>query len=280
MKSRLCAGLPEVLLQESGDPGHVTGNDENESAETEGDHQGRGCREDGLETGPDTWLFRPGRLRAGQVLEPQRHDGRPEDTGAAEDVEGVLPTQVIADIAGEPAGQDDADIIGCLMDGHRAGPGVGVVLAQQGIIGRPEERFAAARRDRAREDEQENAVREAGKHRGDTPEQDAERADPFPAEPVAEPSSQRDHDRIEQVEEYGDQAYGRVRQAETVPDQRQDRVEDLAVSLVQEIGDPKKGEDLPLVPFRFGIHGSVLSVVYCGANIEKKRDKLRENHYF
>ena len=46
-------------------------------------------------------------------------------------------------------------------------------------------------------DEQENAVGQAGKHRGDTPEQNAERAHPFPAEPVSEPPSDGNHQGIE-----------------------------------------------------------------------------------
>ena len=238
IEPRLRAGLAEVFLQESGNPGHVAGDDEDESAEPERDHQrGRGG-EDGLETGPDGRLFRLGGLRARQVLEPERHHGRPDDSGAAEDVERVLPAQVVSDIAGQPAGQDDADVVGSLVDGHGPGAGVGVILAQQGIIGRPEEGFPAAGGHRAGEDEEEYPVGQAGQHRGDAPEQDAERADPFPAEPVAKPSSEGNHGRIEQVEEHGDQTHGGVRQAETVPDQRQDRVEDLAVSLVQEIGDP------------------------------------------
>ena len=113
-----------------------------------------------------------------------------------------------------------------------------MVLAQQGIVGRAEEGLSAAGGDGTGENEEEDAVGQAGEHGGHTPEQDAEGGDPLAAETVSHPSAHRDHEGVKEVEENGDQTYRGVSQVKTVPDEGQNRIEDLPVSLIQEERHP------------------------------------------
>ena len=132
------------------------------------------------------------------------------DADGAEDVEGAAPAPQLPDIARSVAADDDADVVGGLVDRHGEGSGLVVVLRQQRIVGRSEEGLAAARGDAAHQHEHHETVAKAREHRGHAPEQDASRDDPLTAETVAHQSPDGHQQGVKKVEDRGDGADGHI----------------------------------------------------------------------
>ena len=257
----------EILVEIGRHPREIARQHEDQPGEADGEDQGRRRGEDHAEALRQPGLGLHGR-RGGDggrlllVFQPHGHDDAVHDADGAEDVKGAAPAPQLPDIARSVAADDDADVVGGLVDRHGEGPGLVVVLRQQRIVGRSEECLAAARGDAAHQHEHHEPVAEAREHRGHAPEQDTPRDDPFPAETVAHQSPNRDQHGVEKVEDRGDGADGHcqtaerggpageghhIAQAQVLADERKHHVEDLTVGLVQEIGDPQQGQHLPFV---------------------------------
>ena len=242
----------EILVEIGRHPRKVARQHEDQSGEADGEDQGRRRGEDHTEALRQPRLGLRGR-RGGDgsrlllVLQPHGHDDAVHDADGAEDVEGAAPAPQLSNIARGIAADDDADVVGRLVDRHGEGPRLVVVLRQQRIVGRSEKCLAAARGDAAHQHEHHEPVAEAREHRGHAPEQDTSRDDPFPAETVAHQSPDGHQHGVEKVKDRGDGADGHIAQAQVLADERKHHVEDLTVGLVQEIGDPQQGQHLPFV---------------------------------
>ena len=211
-----------------------------------------------------------GHLTPREILQPHGHYGCPKHACAAKDIERILPSQFVANVTCQPACQNDAHIVGSLVDGHGACTRVSMILSQQGIVGRAEEGFPAAGGDGTGEKEHENAARQSREHGGYAPEQDAQGAHPFAGETVSHPAADGNHGGIEQVEENGDQAHGGVREIQAVPDERKYGIENLAVSLVEQESHPQQGQYLPFIEFAHTFHACR---IYLWSTVVQKYEK-------
>ena len=100
------------------------------------------------------------------------------------------------------------------MDGHRACAGISMVLSEEGIVGRAEERLASAGSDASQKDEHHDSGRKTGEHRRHAPEKDGDRRHPLAAETVARHSAERNHERVAEVEDGRDETHLRVSDSE------------------------------------------------------------------
>ena len=170
-----------------------------------------------------------------------------DDTDGAEHVEGAAPAPQLADISSGVTADDDPDVIGRLVHRHGKGPGPVVILRQQRVVRRAEEGFTASRGDAPHQHEHQEAVAEAREHRGDAPEEDAARDDPFPAETVAHQTADRHQHGVEQIEDRGDGADSHIAQPQILADKREHHIENLTVRLVEQVGNPQQSQNFPFV---------------------------------
>ena len=140
------------------------------------------------------------------------------------------------------------------MDGHRAGSGVCVILAQERIVGRSEECFSAAGGHTSHEYEHHNACCKSCEHGRNAPEEDRYGGHPLAAEAVAGHSSERHHECVAEVEYGGDETYRCVSEVERVTDCREHRVEHLTVCLVEQICHPEESQNLPFIVLVSAFH--------------------------
>ena len=129
-----------------------------------------------------------------------------------------------------------------------------MVLAQEGVVCGAKEGLAAARCYGTGKNKEEYSVCEAREHGCDAPEKDTQGGNPFAGVLVSKPAANGNHGGVEEVEEHCNKAHGLVCEGQAVPDKGQHAVEDLAVSLVQEIRHPKEQQDLPFVPLVVDFH--------------------------
>ena len=269
IESRHCLILTEFFLKICRNPGHVTGDDEDVAAESDGENQGGRRGEHRLEP------FEKSRFVSFErnsffylVMQSEYHYCTPDDARNAENDERVFPAESICDESCKPTGQDHAHVVSRLVNRHCR-----MILTQKGIVRRTEERLASACRHGTQHYQPEETCRQSGKGCRNAPEQDAYSRHPLPAETVARPAADRNHEGIEQVENGSDQSYGRVRKVQCVPDCREHGVEHLPVSLVKQICHPEQQEDFPFVRILFSevtIHISTRTIsglLWCGANI-------------
>ena len=140
------------------------------------------------------------------------------------------------------------------MDGHCACSCISVVLSQKRVVRRSEEGLSSTCSDTSHEDEHHHSACKSSEHRRHTPEEDRDSCHPFAAEAVARHSSERHHTCVAEVEDGSDQSYRSVCKAQRVTDCREDGVEHLAISLVEQICHPKQGQNLPFIVFSSVFH--------------------------
>ena len=148
---------------------------------------------------------------------------------------------------GQIAAQDYPYVIGRLMDGHRRGPRPVVVLSQKRIVGRPEEGLSSSRGKASHHDEHHESVAQSREHRGHAPEENSSGHNPFPADLVTDIASYRYQNGIEKIEYGRDGTHRHIAQAKVVPDHRKNDVENLSVSLIEKVSDPKDRQNFPFV---------------------------------
>lgn len=137
----------EILVEIGRHPRKVARQHEDQSGEADGEDQGRGGREDHAKPSISRGLgsaASAAATAAGSFLSFSRHgqDDAVHDADGAENVKGAAPAPQLSDIAGGIAADDDADVVGRLVDRHGEGPRLVVVLRQQRIVGRSEEGLA------------------------------------------------------------------------------------------------------------------------------------------
>ena len=142
------------------------------------------------------------------------------------------------------------------MDGHRTCSGVSVVLSEERVVCRAEESLSAACRNASHKDEHHNSAGQTCEHRSHAPEEDGDGGHPLAAETVACHSSERNHTRIAEVEDGGDQTHRGVCKVEGIADCREHGVEHLTVRLVEQICHPEKRQNLPFVMLVSAFHSA------------------------
>ena len=134
------------------------------------------------------------------------------------------------------------------MYGHRPGTGISVVLSKKRVVRRPEEGLSASGGHAPHKNQQEDPVGESGEHSRDAPEDYGHGHHPLAREAVTGPASERHAAGVEKVEYGRNEADGGVSQIQGLPDCRKHGIEDLTVSLIQEICHPQQQKHLPLDP--------------------------------
>ena len=166
------------------------------------------------------------------------HPDAVEHAHRSEHVERRPPAPMLGHETGKVTAQYYTYIISCLVDRHRRGSRLVVVLGQKRVVRRAEERLSAARGETSHHDQHNEPVAQAGEHRGDAPEQDRPGDYPFLAEFVTYVPSDRHEQSVKQIEYGRDGADGHIAQPKVIPDHRQDDVKDLPVRLVEKVRHP------------------------------------------
>ena len=137
------------------------------------------------------------------------------------------------------------------MDGHRACSCLFMVLSKERIVCRSEESLSAACGYTSQEYQHDDSGCKSCEHRGYAPEEDCYRHNPFAAETVSGPSSERNHHGVAKIKDCRDQTNRGVRQIKSIADSRQYCVEHLPVSLVEKVCHPEEQQNFPFVPASF-----------------------------